>query len=84
MIHKPVPDNVVTPAMSPRERARAFRRRRRERLRVLSVEVREEEVDALVSAGLLRADQSKDRYSILAALYTVLDRAFTALAQGKL
>ena len=75
--------NDVMP-MTSAERARAFRRRRRDRMRLLSIEVREEEIDAMVSAGLLRAEQSKDRFAVIAALYVTLDRAFAALEAGAL
>jgi hypothetical protein len=77
-------DNTVTTPMTAAERARAFRRRRRDRMRLLSIEVREQEIDAMVGAGLLRPDQRKDTYAVIAALYAVLDRAFAVLKRGVL
>jgi hypothetical protein len=76
--------NVVTPAMTGAERARALRRRRRDKLRVHTIELREEELDAMVKNGLLGVEDSDNQFAIIAALYSVLDRSFSALAAGRL
>jgi hypothetical protein len=53
-------------------------------MRVLSIEVREDEIEAMVSAGLLRAEHRDDRHAVTAALYSFMDRAFEALNEGRL
>ena len=56
------------------ERMRRYRERRREGLRCLTVKVREGEIDALISRGLLRAEMRHDINAITEALYAHLDR----------
>jgi hypothetical protein len=72
------------PPMSGAERARALRRRRREKLRVLTIEIRDDEVGLMVKYGLLRVEDRDHPFAVLAALYLLLDRAFPALAAGRL
>jgi hypothetical protein len=38
----------------------------------------------MIKAALLRPDQRKEQCALIAALYVVLDRAFTALERGAL
>ena len=76
--------NAVARPMTSAERAREFRRRRREKLRILTIELREAEVEAMVAASVLCAEQRHDTGAVIAALYRVLDRAFAALEAGAL
>ena len=53
---------------------RLYRARRNAGLLCLTLEVRETEIAALVTKGLLRSDSQYDGEAIRAALYTLLDR----------
>jgi len=75
--------DAVTP-LTGAERARALRRRRREKLRVLTIELHEEEIGMMVKNGLLQAEDRDHQFAITAALYVVLDRSFSALRAGRL
>jgi hypothetical protein len=78
------PRNDAPAALTSGERAALFRRRRRAGLRVLSIEVRADEIDVMVAQGLLRAEDRDHPFRIMEALYGVLDRSFSALAAGRL
>jgi hypothetical protein len=56
------------------ERVRRHRERRRDRLRCLTIEIRDEEIDALIRKGVLKADTRNDPYAIEMALYEFLER----------
>jgi hypothetical protein len=56
------------------ERMRAHRQRRRDGLRCLIIELREQEIDALIRNGFLKGDTRNDLYSIETALYEFLER----------
>jgi hypothetical protein len=56
------------------ERMRVSRQRRRDGLRCVPLEVRDEEIEALVKAGLLASDARNDRTAIAAAMGRLLDR----------
>jgi len=58
-------------------RMRRFRRRRRRRLRCLWIELREEEVRALIGMGLLLEQEQENKTAIRKALYVFLDRTFS-------
>jgi hypothetical protein len=58
------------------ERMRRHRQRRRDGLRCLMIELRETEIDALISNGLLAAEKRQDYDSVQSAFYTFLDDAF--------
>ena len=60
--------------LSPAERMRRVRQRRRRGLRCVTVELREQEIDALINKGLLRAETRNDAQSVLKALYAIFDR----------
>jgi hypothetical protein len=63
------------PARSPAaERMRRHRERRRDGLRCLTIELRETEIDALVSMGLLKSEMRNDANAIIEALYDYFDR----------
>jgi hypothetical protein len=55
------------------ERMRRHRQRRRDGLRCLMIELRETEIDALISSGLLAAADREDYDSVQSALYAFLD-----------
>jgi len=56
------------------ERMRRHRRRRRDRLRCLTVQLRETEIDELIRKGLLKSETRNDRNAIIEALYKHFDR----------
>jgi hypothetical protein len=62
------------------ERMRRHRQRRRDGLRCLVIELRETEIDALISKGLLKAETRNDTNAIIEALYAFLDRALSGQA----
>jgi len=69
------PDAPQPSQLSPgAERMRAARRRRRDGLRCVPMEIRDEEIENLVTAGLLRSDARNDPNAIAAALGKLLDR----------
>jgi hypothetical protein len=61
------------------ERMRRYRQRRRDGLRCLMIELRETEIDALISNGLLAAEDRQDYDSLQSAFYSFLDDAFEEL-----
>ena len=61
------------------ERMRRHRQRRRDGLRCLIIELRETEIDALISNGLLAAANRQDYVSVQSALYAFLDDALGEL-----
>jgi hypothetical protein len=61
------------------ERMRRHRQRRRDGLRCLMIELRETEIDALISNGLLAAEDRQDYDSLQSAFYAFLDDAFEEL-----
>jgi len=71
---------MTSPAVTPTrsnaaERMRRHRERRRGGLRCLTIELRETEIDALISRGMLKADARNDADAIRDALYALLDRS---------
>ena len=71
----------LTPARSrATERMRLHRARRRHGLRCLIIELRETEIDAVISKGLLTAETRNDASAIRKALYLHLDRTLGATA----
>jgi hypothetical protein len=68
---------TAVPRSAAAERMRRHRERRREGLRCLTVELREQEIDALVRNGFLKADTRNDPYSIEMALYEFLERTLS-------
>jgi hypothetical protein len=56
------------------ERMRRHRQRRRNRLRCLTIELRETEIGVLIQKGLLKSDAHNDLRAIRKALYAHLDR----------
>jgi hypothetical protein len=61
------------PPLSPAERMRRYRHRRRHGHTCITVELRESEISALVSCGLLEMDQQQNRAAISAPLHAYLD-----------
>ena len=66
------------------QRSREYRRRKREGLRPIMLEIRDEEIAAMVQRRILRAEDREDKLAVSAALYAVLDAAFGALEEGSL
>lgn len=61
------------------ERMRRHRQRRRDGFRCLMIELRETEIDALITNGLLAAKNREDYDSLQSAFYAFLDDAFKEL-----
>jgi hypothetical protein len=61
------------------ERMRRHRQRRRDGLRCFIIELRETEIDALISNGLLAAEKRQDYDSVQSAFYAFIDDAFEEL-----
>jgi hypothetical protein len=64
------------------ERMRRHRQRRRDGFRCLMIELRETEIDALISNGLLAAEDRQDYNSVQSAFYAFLDDAFEELCDA--
>ena len=64
------------------ERMRRHRQRRRDGLRCFIIELRETEIDALISNGLLAAEDRQDYNSVQSAFYAFLDDAFEELCDA--
>ena len=70
---------VVSPPTEPvarspaAERMRRHRQRRRNRLRCLTIELRETEIDALIRKGLLKPETRNQIYDLQMALYAFLE-----------
>jgi hypothetical protein len=62
---------VCSPAA---ERMRRHRERRRDGLRCLTVEIRENEIDALIRMKFLQSEMRNSRNAILDAFYNFLDQ----------
>jgi hypothetical protein len=60
-------------ALTGAERMRRHRERRRQRLRCLTIELRDGEIEGLIQRGWLARDQRKDAAAIRTALYHYLD-----------
>jgi hypothetical protein len=61
------------------ERMRAHRQRRRQGLRCLMIELRETEIDALISKGLLKSETRNNPTALREALYAFLDGTLGAM-----
>ena len=61
------------------ERMRRHRQRRRDGLRCLLIELRETEIDALISRGHLKKETRNDLNEVIDALYAHLDRTLGSL-----
>ena len=63
--------------VSATERMRRSRERRREGLRCYMIEVRDDEVEALIRRGCLAAEDREDACAVVEALYQFLDHGLT-------
>ena len=61
------------------ERMRRHRQRRRDGLRCLLIELRETEIDALISRGHLKNETRNDLSEVIDALYAHLDRTLGSM-----
>jgi SOS response regulatory protein OraA/RecX len=68
-----VKDHTSQPSLAA-ERMRRHRQRRRNGLRCLMVQLRETEIDTLISRELLQTDARNDAQLVREALYKHLDR----------
>jgi hypothetical protein len=57
------------------ERMRRYRERRRDGLRCFTLEIRDEEIDALIKRGHLAASDRDDTAAILLAFYGFLEKS---------
>jgi hypothetical protein len=69
---------IAKPRSSAAERMRAYRQRRRDGLRCPIIEIRDNEIDALVRKQLLKPETRNDTSAIIDALYVFLDRTLDA------
>ena len=65
-------DSIPRPSQAA-ERMRRHRQRRRDKLRCLTIELYETEVDVLIQRGLLKAEMRNDSYAVIEALYDHLN-----------
>jgi hypothetical protein len=72
-IENPMLTTKISPAA---ERMRRHRQRRRDGLRSLTIEVREAEIDALMSSGFLEKGSRNDANAVTQALYRFFDASF--------
>jgi hypothetical protein len=56
------------------ERMARYRDRRRKKLRCLTIEIREREIDALIRGRFLNHEARNDRNAVINALYRLLDQ----------
>lgn len=63
----------ITPRSLAAERMRRHRQRQRDRLRCLTIELRETEIDELIRKRLLKSETRNDTSAITEALYAHLD-----------
>jgi hypothetical protein len=73
MIKAPMPTARMSAAAV---RMRRHRQRKRKGLRSLTIEVREAEIDALISSGFLEKGSRNDANAVTQALYRFFDRIF--------
>ena len=69
----PPVSKLVAPSAAA-ERMRLFRERRRKGLRCVTIELHEDEIDALVRMGLLAPEMRNDANAIIEAMYAFFDR----------
>ena len=74
LITKMIIDDSTSRHSLAAERMRRHRRRRRNGLRCLMIQLRETEIDTLISRELLQTDARSDAQSVREALYKHLDR----------
>jgi hypothetical protein len=67
-------DSIPRPSLAA-ERMRRHRQRRRDGFRCFMIELRETEIEALISKGLLKEETRNDVNATIEALYSFLDRA---------
>ena len=61
---------------------RRYRARRREGLRLLRVQLRETEIDALIESGWLEARSRNDPHAVIDALHRLFDRVFSRMTRN--
>jgi hypothetical protein len=64
------------------ERARESRRRKKDGLRLIPIEIFEQEIAELVQLGLLPAHEHNDKLSVSHALYPVIEAGLAAVKKG--
>jgi hypothetical protein len=73
-------DTSTPPAVSAAARMRRHRDRRRKKLVCVLIELRETEIDALVTKGLLQQDSRGDPNAVRRGLYAYFDRTLSGIA----
>jgi hypothetical protein len=63
----------IVPRSAAAEWMRRHRERRRNKLRCLTIELREREIDALIKKGLLKPETRNSTYDLQMALYAFLE-----------
>jgi hypothetical protein len=76
--------NDTTAPLSAAERQRELRRRRKNKLRLVQVEVFEEEIAALVKSGAIPEDATSNADSVAYGVGLLIGRAISALNSGAL
>lgn len=70
----PIAANIKVPRTRGAERMRRCRQRRREGLRCYRLELRNDEIEALVRLRLLSPGEQTNRIAVIKAMYVFLDR----------
>ena len=73
-----MPPTVERSTSRAAERMRLHRERRRNKLRCLTIELREREIDALIKMGLLKPETRNVTYDVQMALYAFLEKTLGA------
>jgi len=73
-----IPPTVERSTSRAAERMRLHRERRRNKLRCLTIELREREIDALIKMGLLKPETRNVTYDVQMALYAFLEKTVGA------
>ena len=73
------PTTDAVPRSPAAERMRRSRERRRNRMRCLTIELRETEIDELIRKGLLKSETRNDPRAVRDALYAHLDDTLSAM-----
>jgi len=76
----PATSQPVATRSAAAKRMRLHRERRRNGLRCMMLEIREEELDALVRLGLLQKEMRNDIEAAIEAIYTLFERTLGSAA----
>jgi hypothetical protein len=79
MIKSPMPTGKISAAA---ERMRRSRARRRQGLRLVQVQLRETEIDALIESGWLEERSRNNPNAVVDAVHRLFDRAFSRVTRN--